>query len=388
MQPLAAPVVRPQATEPVAGHAEHKEGGRQMISGNSAVARRLRLSAVALGLMTIGLAAAPGASADEVDRFRHTIDPVTAQKPLKIGVTLVHLQDDFWKGIAYGIVDEAKRSGVKVLQVSVAGAYGNVKEQFAQLETLKSLGADVIVIGAAAFDGYNPVLRNLKKDGVKIVAAGIPVNSAAVDFGVGQDDKAIGVTLADVICKAKGAGEAKAITIPGPAGAEWAHLRHVGFQEEAKKCAGLKVVEGAVGGGLGIDQGLTQASDLLQRNPDTGFIYTPEISLGMGAVQATKQLNVPAKVASSSVVREAIPILKEGRLLAVGSEPGILMGRLIVQYAIRLNEGLPMPNLEKAGTPYPAFMVPLTLITPQNVDTYPFDAYELPPKDWSIQALQ
>ena len=33
----------------------------------------------------------------------------------------MHLQDDYWKGMAYGIVDEAKRAGGKVVQVSIAG---------------------------------------------------------------------------------------------------------------------------------------------------------------------------------------------------------------------------------------------------------------------------
>jgi ribose transport system substrate-binding protein len=344
--------------------------------------------ALACGLALFGQAVSTVARGEEPDRLRHLIEPVVAKKPLKIGVTLVHLHDDFWKGIAYGIVDEAKRSNVKVLQVSVAGAYGNVKEQFAQLDTLKSLGADVIVLGAAAFDGYNPVLKSLRAGGIKVVAAGIPVNSAAVDFGVGQDDKAIGVALEDVVCKAKGSAPAQVITIPGPAGAEWAHLRHIGFDEEAKKCPGLTVIEGAVGGGLGIDQGLAQASDLLHKNPDAGYIYTPEISLGMGAVQAAKQLNKPTKVVSSSIVREAFPLLKDGHLLAVASEAGIVMGRLIVQYAIRQNEGMPMPNMVKDGTEYPALMVPVTMVTPANADTYPAEVYELPPKDWSIQAVQ
>ncbi|MFT3732126.1 MAG: substrate-binding domain-containing protein [Hyphomicrobium sp.] len=356
------------------------------MTGLDLIPKRMRMiSTIALGLSV--LASAPS-KADEPDRLRGIIEPVVATKPLKIGVTLVHLHDDFWKGIAYGIVDEAKRSKVQILQVSVAGAYGNVKEQFAQIETLKSLGADVVVVGAAAFDGYNAILRNLKSSGVKVVAAGIPVNSSAVAFGVGQDDKAIGAALEDVVCKNKGSADASVIALPGPAGAEWAHLRHAGFLEAAKDCAGLKVIDGAVGGGLGIEQGLSQTSDLLLKNPDAQYVYTPEISLGMGAVQAGKQLKKPIKVVSSSVVREAIPMLKDDRLLAICSEAGIIMGRLIVQYAIRENEGLPTPNLTKNGTPYPALMVPITMITHANADTYPFNMYELPPKEWSVQAMQ
>src|SRR5690606_41660471 len=40
------------------------------------------------------------------------------------------------------------------------------------------------------------------------------------------------------------------LTIPGPAGAEWARLRYVAFQEQAKKCSGMKVVPGSFGGGV------------------------------------------------------------------------------------------------------------------------------------------
>jgi ribose transport system substrate-binding protein len=93
------------------------------------------------------------------DRLVGLVTPLVAQRPLKMGVTLVHLNDTFWKGVAYGIVDEAKRSNVQVVRVSVAGAYGNTRQQFAQLNTLKALGVNYIALGAASFDGYEPVIR-------------------------------------------------------------------------------------------------------------------------------------------------------------------------------------------------------------------------------------
>lgn len=321
------------------------------------------------------------------DRLQGLIEPIVAEKPFKIGVTLVHLNDDFWKGIAYGIHDEAKRSGVEVVQVSVAGAYGNVREQFGQLSALKSLGVDVAVIGAASFNGYDPVFKDLRKAGIKVVAAGIPVNSTNVNFGVGQDEKSIGAVLADAVCKAS--PTAAVATIPGPPGAEWARLRYVGFTEEAQKCKGLKVIPGAFGGNVGIAHGLSQASDLLLRNPDVSFIYTPEISLGMGAAQAVRQNKKSAQVVSSSVVHEAIPMIKDGRILAVVSEPGIIMGRLVVQYAIREMEGKPMPKIHNDGAlPYPYVLTPPELITAENAESHPYHIFEIPPKEWRIDALQ
>ncbi|MEN3274368.1 MAG: ribose transport system substrate-binding protein [Massilia sp.] len=327
------------------------------------------------------------AQAQQEDRLQGFIEPIKAQKPYRIGVTLVHLNDDFWKAIAYGIQDEARRAGVKVVQVSVAGAYGNVREQFAQLNALKSLGVDIAVLGASSFNGFDPVIKDLQKAGIRTVAVGIPVNSPSIAFGVGQDDKSIGVALANEVCKAR--PNAKVVTIPGPAGSEWSRLRYVGFMEQAKKCAGLTVTDGAFGGNVGLQYGMAQASDLLLRHPDASFVYTPEVSLGMGAAQAIKQMNRKAQVVSSSVVREAIPMIKDGRFLAVVSEPGIIMGRLVVQYAIRQMEGKPMPRLNKdKALPYPYVLTPPTVIKPANADTHPFHIFEIPPRDWRIDALQ
>jgi len=341
-------------------------------------------AAVAIAAVCFGSAQAAEQKAD--DRLQGLIEPIKAEKPFSIGVTLVHLQDDFWKGIAYGIQDEAKRSGVEVAQVTVAGAYGNVREQFGQLNALKTLGVDYVALGPASFDGYDPVIKQLKDAGIKTLAVGIPVNSPNVTFGVGQDEGAIGRELAKAICEKK--PNSTTLTIPGPAGAEWARLRYVAFQDAAKECDGMKVIPGSFGGGVELGYGMSQASDLLLRTPDANFIYTPVIPLGMGAVQAVRQQKRDVQVVSSAIVREAIPMIEDGRFLAVASEPGILMGRLLVQYAIRDYEGKPLDLKKDDSLPYPYVLTPPVVITPENVKTFPFEIYELPPKDWSISAMQ
>lgn len=349
------------------------------------LSRPARRLAAAMLISTLGLAAF---ATHAQDRLVGLIEPVKASKPYRIGVTVVHLNDDFYKGIVYGIDDEAKRSGVEVVQVSIAGAYGNVKEQFAQLEAFKALKVDVAVVAPAAYNGYDTALKSLKDAGIMVVAAGIPVNSKNVDFGITQDDTAIGKVLADRICATKTGG--RVLTVPGPAGAEWARLRYVGFMDEAKKCAGLIPTEGAFGGAMGLQWGLSTTSDLLIRFPDAKYVYTPEISLAMGAAQAIRQQGKQVKVVSSSMVKEAAPMVKDGRLLAVVSEPGIVMGRLVVQYAIRKLDGKPLTGLAPADktTSYPYFNVPTTLITPANVDAHPFEIYEIPPASWKMPAIK
>lgn len=361
-----------------------------MIQAKSVTAPSARtlFSAAVFAVAAMAAPAATQAQPQGQDRLVGLVQPVKAAKPFRIGVAVVHLQDDFYKGIVYGIEDEAKKVGAEVVQVSVAGAYGNVREQFAQLEALKTLKVDVIAFSAAAFNGYDNALKSLKDAGIKVAAVGIPVGSKHVDFGVLQDDQDIGRTLAREVCKTGKPG--KVLTVPGAAGAEWARLRYVGFMEEARKCKGLEPVEGAFGGAINLQHGLTQTSDLLLRHPDAKYVYTPQISLGMGAAQAVRQQRKDARVVSSSMVKEAIPLLKEGRLLAVVSEPGIIMGRLAVQFAARQLAGATASELKAADTssPYPYFNVPPVLITPANADKHPFDVYEIPPANWKLPTVR
>jgi ribose transport system substrate-binding protein len=349
-------------------------------------AARGRHSGLYRGLLLLALLCFGSAQAEE-DRLVGLMTPLVAAKPLRIGITLVHLNDNFWKGVAYGIVDEAKRSNVQVVRMSVAGAYGNTREQFAQLNTLKTLGVNYVALGAASFDGYDPMIRELKSAGVKVIAAGIPVNSANVAFGVTQDDSIIGKLLAGAICGKD--ANAKIVAIPGPAGAEWARLRYVAFLDEIKRCAHATIFPGAFRGSVDLQQGLSQTADLLLKHPDANFVYTPQISLGMGAMQAVRQLGRKAPVVSSALVPEAIPMLLDGRLLAVVSEPGIIMGRLIVQCAIRDAEGKAAPNWTRSvNSPYPVMLAPPTLITSQNAKTFPLGIYEIAPATFKLDSLQ
>lgn len=345
--------------------------------------KKLALSSIAAGLMLHGTSA----TAQDDDRLMGLIEPIVAQEPLTIGLTVVHLNDDFWRGITYGVQDEAQRSNVKLERVFVAGAYGNVREQLAHLSTFKTLGVDVAVIGATAFNGFDPAFRELSESGINVMAVGIPVNSPTISLGVTQDDSGIGRNLAEVLCEAD--SKAQVLAMPGPAGAEWARLRHVAFKETlAEKCPDTTVTDAPNSAGLTLQNGLTQASDLLLRQPDINAIFTPQVSLGMGAAQAVRQMNRDVKILTSALVPEVLPMIKRGQIYASVSEPGILMGRLIVQYAIRQAEGKELPNtLKDDSLPYPYVLTPNTPLLASNVDDFPVHNTDLPPADWDASSI-
>jgi ribose transport system substrate-binding protein len=177
-------------------------------------------------------------ASDSVDDRDALLDPVKADRPYRIGVSLVHFVDDYWKGVAYGISDEAGRSGVKVVRVLSAGGYGNVEQQLDQLDQLATLQVDAVILGAANYDGYDRAIANLTRRGIKVVAVGVPVNARTVSFGVTMNEEAIGRAMAAYMCKGDASGP-QVITIPGPSGSTWNKLRFDGMQAGAHSCSGM-----------------------------------------------------------------------------------------------------------------------------------------------------
>ena len=341
--------------------------------------------------MALGLATTV-AVADEQDRYLGVTEQVKdTGQGLRYGVTLVHLQDDFWKGMAYGIVDETKRVGGKVVQVSIAGKFGNMAEQYAQIEAMMAKGIDVLVLGPSSFDGFDPMLKKVRDKGIKIIAAGIPLNSKIVDFGVVMSDYEIGKKLGDKLCENRPKDKAtfKTLALPGPAGAEWTRLRVEGLKESAKNCQGEEVIVAPVGGEISLGYGLATTSDMITKNPDASFVWTPTMGLGMGAVQAVKQRHANMQVVGSTIVRGIFPELDNGTLLGDNTEPAILMGRLMVQYSIRQKLGMPTPLIKQdKDFPYPVVVTPTRIITKENYKGYPWEETDVPPADWSIDAFQ
>lgn len=344
--------------------------------------------AICVGASTVSVKAQ---SLDEKEKQFIGVDELVkdTDPPIRYGVTLVHLQDDYWKGMAYGIVDEVKRAGGKVVQVSIAGKYGNVSQQFAQIESMMVKGIDVLVLGAASYDGYEPILKKVKEKGIKILAVGTPVNSKTPDFGVLFSDYDIGKSMGDLLCKGKHPDKFKIIGLPGPAGAEWTKLRVDGLKQSVSECPGATLELAPTGGEISIGYGLSTTSDMITKNPDASFIWTPTMGLGMGAVQAVKQRKAQMQVIGSTLLRGVFPPLEDGTLIAVNSEPSIMVGRLIVQYSIRQKLGLSTPLIkENKDFPYLMVLAPNTFLTKDNYKEYPWEQTDIPPEDWSIEAFQ
>jgi ribose transport system substrate-binding protein len=327
------------------------------------------------------------AVADDYDRLRGLIEPVTAKKPYRVAFSAVHFIDDYWKGVAYGILDEANKSGVKVARILSAGGYGKLPEQISELETLATLDLDAVIIGTVSFDGLQRPLKKLADKGVKIVAMDLTVNSQDVALRVGQNQVQIGEAVSDYICQQK--KDAKVITLPGPAGVEWTAERLEGVKKGAEKCGGMKLLGNVLKASTTLQDGISQASDLLTKYPDADYIYAATGNLGTGAAEAAKRAGAKAKVVTANITDNTVKLMKSGQIEMVISEPAVLIGRATLQYTVRLLNGDPLPNLVKSDKlPYPSMDLPPKALTNAVLQSYDLQWYDSPPPDWQVPLAQ
>ena len=331
------------------------------------------------------MAGATSSSLAQEDRLLGMVEPVKAAKPYRIGYASADMNSDFFLGLAYGAVDEAKQAGAQITRIVSAGGYGKVAEQVSQLEQFGALKLDGVIIIGAAFNGFDKVVDRLVEGGTKVVTVGAPIGAPKVSVGILQNEIKIGETLAEHICKAK--PKATVITLPGPAGSEWNKLRFDGFKAAAQKCD-LKLVGNTYAGNISIEDGQQQAADQLAKYPDADYIYAVAGIFAVGAAQQAKRMNSHAKVVTGTLTRRTLSLLKDGAIELVVSEPPVVFGRAGLQYTVRLLNGEQLPHTIAGIMPFPVAMVPNFSLTPANIGSYDVTKYDLPPEGWTPPQLQ
>jgi protein TorT len=91
-----------------------------------------------------------------------------AQKKWRIRVFIPHLKDDYWLGVNYGLIDEARRLEVS-LSIFEAGGYDRLDVQRRQIENAIAENPDGLIIGAISLDGLNDLVKKASDKGIPVL---------------------------------------------------------------------------------------------------------------------------------------------------------------------------------------------------------------------------
>jgi periplasmic protein TorT len=269
--------------------------------------------------------------------------PDQASRPWRICASIPHLKDDYWLGVNFGLVTEAKRLGV-ALNLYEAGGYENLATQESQIaDCVMKNHADALIIGAISADGLNSVIANYNDMGIPVIDLINGINSDKIAARVAADfydmGRAAGKYL--TMLQPDASKPAKVAWFPGPAGAAWVAAGEKGFRAALKGSA-LSIIEGGFGD-TGIAAQTRLIEVMLDSHPDIDFIAGTAVS-AEAAVQVLQKRNLESriKVVAYYFGPGIYRAIKRGAILAAPSDSQTLLARISVDQAVRALEKQPL----------------------------------------------
>ena len=262
-----------------------------------------------------------------------------ASKKWDLCVSFPHMKDAYWLGVDYGVIEEARRQGVK-LQVADAGGYTNLGKQVSQIEDCVARGANAVIIGAISGDGLNNVIKATAAKKVPVIDLVNGINSPDLSAKSLVSFHTMGQSTGAYLAKKHPAGSppVKVGCFPGPAGAGWVEAAHKGFMEAVKGSA--VVVLDPKYGDTGKEAQSKLIEDVLQANPDLAYVagtaVTAEAATG---ILRSRNLDKKVQVLSFYMTPGVYEGIQRGRIVAAPADSMVIQGRIAVDQAVRLLEG-------------------------------------------------
>ncbi|MBW2408384.1 MAG: TMAO reductase system periplasmic protein TorT [Deltaproteobacteria bacterium] len=170
---------------------------------------------------------------EEHQRDQKVYTPLnTAQQKWRVRVFIPHLKDAYWLGVNYGLIDEARRLGIR-LAIYEAGGYEQLAVQRRQIEDSLKEKPNGLIIGAISLQGLNDLVK-------KAADMGIPVLDLINGLASPDIEARAAVSFWDMGYQAgtylgrlqKNMGKPmKVAWFPGPKGAGWVAAGDAGFRQ-------------------------------------------------------------------------------------------------------------------------------------------------------------
>jgi|GEM_PF-1028970 len=207
-------------------------------------------------------------------------------EPAFVGFSIGFSKVQHWQLETLGAQKAAEEMGLKFTHIY---ANGNATQQIADVENMKEMGIDMLLIGPADSEGIVPTIKSLQNAGVKVATSDIGVTGAEVASHVASDNYAIGVSAAEYVGELlKGKGR---IAVVGWAAASATADREKGFVDTIK--AKFPDIEIIVSQDVQSDRQVSLAAceSIIQANSDINLIFGANAECALGAYAATQSTN-------------------------------------------------------------------------------------------------
>ena len=262
-----------------------------------------------------------------------------AQKKWRIRVFIPHLKDDYWLGVNYGLIHEARRLEVS-LSIFEAGGYDKLEVQRRQIENAIAESPDGLIIGAISLDGLNDLVKKASDKGIPVldlingmssphIAARAAVSFWDMGFQAGSYLRRLQETRGQPL---------KLAWFPGPDGAGWVKACDAGLRSAIAGGA-IEILDSRYGDtGSATQAKLVEASlSEYAKNLDivAGTAVTAETAV---KILRTRGLADRIKILSYYYGPGVHRGIRRGDITAAPSDLTVLQARIAVDVMVRILE--------------------------------------------------
>lgn len=257
----------------------------------------------------------------------------TEGQTLRIGVSMLSLQNEFVLNVSQSLEKYAKENKVELI---VVDAERSSLKQIEQVENFINQQVDAIILNPCEFEASSPAIIKAKKAGIPIVN----VNSSTKekpDAFVGSDDKESAKLAIEFIAK-KLNGKGNIVIIQGYLGQAAQIDRDLGAKDALKKYPNLKVLATQTG-----EWDRAKAMSLMEnwiqlhgKNIQAVFAHNDEMGLGAAQALMDKNLKSSTIVVSVDGIADARKAVKAKKLDATILQDAENQGKNAIQLAIQL----------------------------------------------------
>lgn len=317
-------------------------------------------------------------------QVRHEV--FTMAKPASriwhIAYLFPHLNDPYWLGCAYGVINEARRLRVAV-NIIPADGYDDLIGQLREMDELvASKKYDAIVLSPISLAGDNLAIRQARKAGIPVFELANDSTSQLLISKVTTSMNGMGVNATRwVIADAQRRG-LKAVTVallPGPADAGWVQGEVQGTLQAIQNAPlPVHVVTIRYGDSERITQTQLAERVLAQYGPHLDYILGCTGCAPAAVLPIRKaHLETHIRVVAYDLTDEIAVMLRRGEIVAAGDTKGVSQARVVTDLVV--------DYLEKRRRRMPdTVLVDLGMVDKQNVGSYPMDMSIAPRNDTPV----
>ena len=267
-----------------------------------------------------------------------------------IAVFTKNQTNPYFQAVRVGTETAAKTLRVKVIQY-IPTKPDSIPEQLSQVEDVIVKKPDAIIFIPVDYKAMVPAVEKINAAGIPVVNITDRVASGKFVAFVGADDYSIGLATARALLKAIG-GKGNVIILEGVKGTLTNTDRVRGFNDALKETPNVKLLASQPANYQRL-QALQVMENLMQSFPSIDGVLAANDPMAVGAIEALEGANRKALAVGINGSKEAVELIKSGKLLASGDFNGFIQGCIGTEIAVR--------NLRKQPTPNEVILKPIVI---------------------------